>query len=304
MNDKKKNKKSSGSETANSNAEPTKLSRKKRILKITAWTAGSIFALLLLVVIFRDSLIKFSITRIGSWLTGVEITLDSFDTSLTEGTLHIKGLRVGNPPDFAKPQMVDLEELFVDIDMATLTSQEIVIETIQVTGLDVAAEFNKQSKFNVTMLADNLKRRFPPKEAENTEASAQETTANADKPALLLRNIDVEISLVMAHDLSGVSFPLPVRYSTTDLRIEPQTDSVSLIERLDYAANKLEEYCQACFNAGKLLISAGDEALETLKVGLDAGINSGKVVLDQSKDLLNKGKDIFDSAGNLFKNKK
>ena len=302
MNDKKKNKKSSAEESKKCDKQPKKQTPVKRILKISLWVLGGIFALLLLVVIFRDSLIKFGVTRIGSWLTGVEITMDSFDTSLSEGTLHLKGLQVANPQGFEQPLMVDLDELFVDIDPSTIFSKEIVIEEIRVSGLDVAAEFDKKSRFNVTTLTDNLQEHFPPEEKPAKEPPAEEPSDEpGTKPAILIRDIDVRLSLSMIHDLSGVSFPLPIAYSTTDLRIAPKEDSVPLIERIAMGAKKLEEYCQACFNAGQLLLSAGDEALEGLNAGLNAGIESGKVVIDQSKDLLNKGKGILDSAGSLFK---
>lgn len=311
MADKKKNKKSS-SENSSKNKPSKKTTVGKRILKVALWTFGAIFALLLLTVIFRDSLIKFGITRIGSWLTGVQITLDSFDTSLTKGTLHLKGLQVSNPPGFKQPLMVDLDELFVDVDLASLTSQEIVIEEIRVSGLDAAAEFDTGSRFNVTTLTNNLQKHFPPEETPANASAEAPAASPADdaseekqsKPAILIREIDVKLSLAMIHDLSGVSFPLPVAYSTTDLRIEPDEESVPLIERLAMAAHKLESYCQACFNAGQLLLSAGDEALEGLNAGLNSGLESGKVVIDQSKDLLNKGKGVLDTAGSWFKIKK
>jgi hypothetical protein len=312
MSDKKKNKKTSAEDSKKCDKQPKKQSLGKRILKISLWVFGGIFAILLLAVIFRDSLVKFGVTRIGSWLTGVEITMDSFDTSLSEGTLHLKGLQVANPQGFERPLMVDLDEVFVDLDPSTLLSKEIVIEEIRVSGLDVAAEFDKKSRFNVTTLTDNLQEHFPAEENPAKEAPAEEPAEDpTSKPAILIRNIDVRLSLSMIHDLSGVSFPLPVAYSTTDLRIAPEDDSEPLIEKLARAAKKLEEYCQACFNAGQLLLSAGDEAIEGLNAGLNAGIESGKVVIDQSKDLLNKGKGIldkskgiFDTAGDLFKSKK
>ena len=204
--------------------------------------------------------------------------------------------------------MVDLDELFVDVDLASLTSQEIVIEEIRVSGLDAAAEFDTGSRFNVTTLTDNLQKHFPPEETPaQTSADAPADDASErkqSKPAILIREIDVKLSLAMIHDLSGVNFPLPVAYSTTNLRIAPDEESVPLIERLAMAAHKLESYCQACFHAGQLLLSAGDEALEGLNAGLNSGLESGKVVIDQSKDLLNKGKGVLDSAGSWLKIKK
>ena len=113
----------------------------------------------------------------------------------------------------------------------------------------------------------------------------------------------------MIHDLSGATLPLPVSYSTTDLRIDPNEQSLPLVELLDSAAKTLENFCNACFNAGALLISAVAEAGETLKLGFDSSIKSGKEVFKQSGDAIKQGSDqvikhgknLFESAGKLFK---
>lgn len=342
MSDKEKKKKQKATEPEavdNKGRKKSKSSLAKRILKISAWTFGIIFAILFLVLIFRDSLIKFGVTRIGSWIAGVEISMDSFDTSLTAGTVHLKGLRVANPAGFERQNMVDLEEFFLDIDTASLFTKEIVIEEIRVAGLESNAEFNRDGKFNITTLTADLKRRFPPKEDAEAKNEEKEEEKPADapapsagkeekelKPVLLIRNINAKIKLSMIHDLSGASFVLPVSYSTTDLRIDPNEQSMPLVDILDAAAQALENFCQACFNAGSLLITAGAEAGETLKLGIDSGISAGQEaikqggkVLQQSgaaiiqggeslkkggDEVLKQGKDLFESAGKLFKRTK
>ncbi len=338
MSDKEKKKKQKSTEPETTDTKGEKKSKSplaKRILKITAWTFGVIFAILLLVLIFRDSLIKIGVTKVGSWIAGVEIAMDSFDTSLSEGTVHLKGLRVANPAGFERPNMVELEEFFLDIDVASLTTKEIVIEEIRVAGLDSNAEFNRDGKFNITTLTNDLKRRFPPKEETETKqeekpaddpAPSPEKEEKELKPVLLIRNIDAQVKLSMVHDLSGASFVLPVSYSTTDLRIDPNEQSMPLVDLLDAAAQALENFCQACFNAGSLLITAGQEAGETLKLGIDSGISAGQEAIKQggkvlqqggdallqggeaikqgSDELLKQGKNLFESAGSLFKSKK
>lgn len=315
--DKKKDKKSPENAAASNNSKDktAKHPLAKRILKITAWVFGVIVALLLLALIFRDSLIKFGVTKIGSWIAGVEISLDSIDTSLTKGTVHVKGLRVANPDGFERPNMVELEEFFLDIDPGTLTSQEIVIEDIRVAGLATTAEFDKKSRFNITTLTADLKKRFPPKE-EKEESAEEPEDPSAPKPALLIRNIDVKINLAMVHDLSGANFSLPVSYSTSDLSIDPNEQSTPLLEYLDSAAKALENFCQTCFDAGALVISAGAEAGEVLKLGIDSGIKTGTKVIKQGGEVikqggealkqggdkvLEQGKNLFESAGKLFK---
>ena len=266
----------------------------KKLFKIFAWTMGSIVVLLMLAVIFRDGLIKFGVTGIGSWVTGVEIALDSVDTSLSAGSVELQGLRIGNPGGFKRPNMLELEQLYVEVDLATLNSSELVINVLQVKNLEVTAEFSNKGRFNVTALTDNLKRRFPPQEKSTDDTDSREAVPPEKKKdvAVLIRDFAVNLKLNMVHDFSGASLVLPISYSKNDLRIAPDNDT-PWIEKLDAGARRFEEFCQSCFNAGALIVSAGVEAGEDLHETIKSGIKSGGNVLNQGKALWNSATDVF-----------
>ena len=310
MGKKEKSRKGGDKEKASVKPEKKRLSTGKKILKITAWSFGSLLAILLLLVIFRDPIIKFSVTSIGSWVTGVDIAMDDFDTSLFKGSATVKGLKVGNPAGFDEPNMLELEKFHADIDLGSLLTKEIVIEDIQVANLNLNAEFNRQSKFNVTTLTGNLKRRFPPEnddddDDDNDDPVPEKDSPEPEKPALLFKNINVSVKLSMVHDLSHANLGMPINYSETDLRIAPSDNETPLVIKLDKLATRFEDFCQTCFNAGALVISAGAEAGETLKSGVDSGLNAGKKVFDSGVDtgkkVMDGGKNIFKSATKLFK---
>ena len=273
----------------------------KKILKITGFTFAGIFAVLLLLVIFRDPIIKFGVTSIGSWVTGVEITLDEVDTSLTKGSATIKGLRVANPQGYERPHMLELEEFHADIDLSSLSTKEIVIEDIRINNLNFTAEFNKNGSFNVTELTGNLKKRFPPKEEDEEEPEEEKKSDTA----LLFKNIDVKVKLTLVHDFSHATLSMPVSYSKQNLRIAPEEESPTFVERLDEVAKHFESFCQACFNAGKFVITAGAEAGEMLKEAFSSGVDEGKKVIDGGKKVLDnsldRGKNLLDSATRIFK---
>ena len=235
----------------------------------------------------------------------MDISLEDLDTSLFKGSASIKGLRVGNPAGFDEPDMLVLENFNADIDISSLFTKEIVIEDLTVKGLVVTAEFSKQSKFNVTTLTGNLKKRFPPDpdEVEDAEEEApveavdDNEKTDSEDPTILLKNIDIAVRLSLVHDLSHATLSMPVSYSRTDLRLEPN-DDMPLVEQLDIIARKFEDFCQTCFNAGALVISAGAEAGESLKSGVNSGIDTGKKVIDGGIDT---GKSIWNSATKIFK---
>ena len=289
-----------------------KVSLAKKILKITGFSLAGIFAVLLLLVIFRDPIIKFGVTSIGSWITGVEITLEDFDTSLVKGSATVKGLRIANPKNFDRQYMLELGEFHADIDLGSLMTKEIVIEDIRVNDLNFTAEFDDKSSFNVTELTGNLKKRFPPEEDDvekndDDDITPDETTQEekSDDPSLLFKNIDVNIKLTLVHDFSHATLSMPVSYAKQDLRIAPNDDDVPFVEKLDALAKYFESFCQACFNAGAFVITAGEEAGEILKSGFSAGVDGGKKVFDGGKKVINGGidggKSLFKSATKLFK---
>ena len=281
----------------------------KRILKISAWTLSSLLAVLVLLFIFRDPVIKFGVTSIGSWVTGVEIELDSIVTKL-DGSVHLKGLRVGNPNGFALPEMVDLEEFNLKIDIPSLTSQEIIIENLEVKNLLFTAEFDKKTNFNVTTLVKNLEQRFPPPaeppadDSKTNEPDTQEQSEadSAPQQAVMIRNLAVSIKLILAHDLSGAELTAPISYSTTDLQVVDDGKE-HWTKKLADAAAELESWCKACFNAGEFIVTAGMEAVEGIGNVLKDGFNSGKKVLEGGKKVLDGGKNLFNSATDIFRKK-
>ena len=306
--DKSQWKNSADKKTQNSKG---KVSLVKKILKITGFTFAGILAVLILLVLFRDPIIKFGVTSIGSWITGVEITLEDLDTSLTEGSATVKGLRIANPKGFEHPYMLELGEFHADIDLGSLTTKEIIIEDIRVDDLNLTAEFDDNSSFNVTELTGNLKKRFPPKEDDiekddDDDITPDETTPEekSDDLALLFKNIDVDVKLTLVHDFSNATLSMPVTYAKQDLRIAPN-DDVPLVEKFDAMAKYFESFCQACFNAGAFVITAGEEAGEIFKSGFSAGVDGGKKVFDGGKkvidDGINSGKGLLNSATKLFK---
>ena len=290
-----------------------KSSLAKRILKISAWIFGSLFALILLLIIFRDPVIKYGVTTIGSWATGVDISLESLDTSLFNGTVNLKGLRVSNPKDFKRPDMLTLEEFDFALEVPTLFSNEIVINKLIVKNIIFTAEFDRKSNFNLSVIADNIQKRFapekpapapeetpekntPPPETPEEDSSTRETpeeNPQSTKPAILIRELALSAKLILQDDRTTLSLSTPFNYSTRDMRINQQDDDTHWTTKMVYYTRKFEEWCKACFEAGGFIMAAGVEAWEGATDVFKRGVDSGKRVL-------NGGKSLFDSTRSLF----
>lgn len=136
----------------------------KLVLKIFLWCLVSIFAIALLLLIFIEPILKFSVTTIGSKVTGSNITLDSVELSLSRGIFKIVNLKVGNPENFDSPGMLELGTFFTSWDNKSLLTKKIIIHDIEVRQLHVTAEVNESGKLNFLALAE----KFAPKDAGKT----------------------------------------------------------------------------------------------------------------------------------------
>ena len=90
-----------------------KRSRAVRIARAVGWTLAGLLVFILLLLIFRDFVITRAITGVGGWLTGTKITLEKFETSLSEGDVRITNLRISNPDGYARPNLLELDSFYI-----------------------------------------------------------------------------------------------------------------------------------------------------------------------------------------------
>ena len=128
----------------------------KLILKIFLWCFGSIIALFLLLWAFINPFLKFSITTVGSGVTGLDITLDNIELSLAHGTFKIINLKVSNPEKFDAPSMLELGTFYTSWKNSSLLTKKIIIHNIEVRNLLVTAEVNESGKLNFLALAEKF----------------------------------------------------------------------------------------------------------------------------------------------------
>ena len=168
----------------------------KKILKWTGIVCGVFFLLLLLVILFRDSIIKAYLPKYLSSMIGVKVEVADVDTSLFKGTLRVKGITVANPDGYSKDKKaLALKELYVKIDVGSLFTKKVVIEEIRLTGLAVNVESHKllallnEKECNLMAIVENYKRLNPPKEKK-------ESSEEKSKTKVVVRLLKIEKSSV------------------------------------------------------------------------------------------------------------
>ncbi len=119
-----------------------------------------LLALVLGVVMFvvvgqLDKIVVATVEKVGTKTLGVEVTLNAAEISLKSGSGTLKGLRIANPEGFSADFAFELDEVGLDLNLATVTSDEVVVESVVVDGARILFE-EKGGRINLQELLNNV----------------------------------------------------------------------------------------------------------------------------------------------------
>ena len=127
-----------------------------------------------------NALIKKQIEQIGSRVTEQSVTVKQVDMKLLKGAGTIKGLVLANPEKYTSPSAFSLNEITLDINLQSLTSELIVIDQITIDKPEAVVEFLENGGANVKDILDAIKK--------NTASSATvEKETDTGKPEPVIR---------------------------------------------------------------------------------------------------------------------
>ena len=109
----------------------------KKFLKGICWLVVVLAVLAVLAVVFLDRVVLHGFNAAVPAVLGVDASLGSARIHALKGYASLKDLHVGNPEGFKTAGIFDLGEVTVDVDMSSLASDTIVIDTIKVVGAEV-----------------------------------------------------------------------------------------------------------------------------------------------------------------------
>jgi hypothetical protein len=79
-----------------------------------------------------DTIVKAAIEKYGSEITGTKVSVGSVDISLKTGRGTIRDVEVHNPKGFSSGVVFRLGEITVDIDVASLNKDPVVVERVTI----------------------------------------------------------------------------------------------------------------------------------------------------------------------------
>lgn len=259
------------------------MARKKRnfLVRWILFLAGLLilvlFTLFLVGIIWVGPLVKKAVETYGPEALGAEVKVEEVDISLFSGVAKVRGLVVGNPEGFREPHALEMEDFRLDLKLASLRSDTIVIDDVLIRKPVITYEKHKGTtnlerlQENATRWAEKLSKDKEDKEPKKViikRLRIQEATVRVKLPhlpAVPIKLADIERTNIGEDKPEGQNFG----HATKEVL-------ASLTTNVSGAVN----------NAGDAIEKAAKEALKAGKnVGQDV-LDAGGKVLDDAGDKL------------------
>jgi hypothetical protein len=125
----------------------------RRTLLTTAAAVAAVIVVGVVVIVVRlNGTVQRAIEERGSALTGTAVHVDAVAIELGAGRARLQGLTVANPPGFAGPNALALGEVEIRLDVLSLLSEPLVIDTARVIGPHVFYEVNADGVANINVI--------------------------------------------------------------------------------------------------------------------------------------------------------
>ncbi len=172
------------------------------------WQKVLIIAVVVIIALgaLKNIIIQAAITTVGSNVVGAKIHLQHFSLNFFSQKIHMKGLKVYNPPGFPNEPFVDIPEIRVDADVPALLSGKIHLRYVVFNLKEMIVVKDKEGKMNV----DSLKViEDQKKAAEEAKKSKKEEPKNpAPELALQIDELKLNVERVILKDYSKSEEPV------------------------------------------------------------------------------------------------
>jgi hypothetical protein len=160
--------------------------------------------------LFVDTIVGAAIERATAGALGVQARVGFARLSLLDGDLHLRRLRVANPPGFEEPHFITVREIEVEADPRRLRDPVVEIPLISFDGVDVALE-RADRRSNYETILENMG------SFEKDETPATPTDTGRRYVVRLLRIRDVT-ARVEWNDMAAKQTKLDLEIPQIDVR--------------------------------------------------------------------------------------
>ena len=158
---------------------------------------------LFVLVINLDSFIAGGIEKFGTAATGTGVTIEDVSVSIFSGNLSLDGLEVKNPEGFVNPHAFKFEKFAVDIDLASLGTDTIVINSIIIKDIRIAYELSTGGS-NLDRIQKNVEK-YTGADKKSTESAPTEDPAKTEGDEAPQKNIIIKKFIIDGGEIAVAS---------------------------------------------------------------------------------------------------
>ena len=263
----------------------------------------TIFWLLLLLIIavvvayyYLGSLVKEAINRYVPPITGTTASVEHVDLSLLQGSIEIRGLKIGNPKGFSSNNIFALGSVKVKFDPRSVLTDKIVINSVLISGTKVSAELKNLYSLdsNVSALQKNVEKYIGSSD-KKAPAKTEKKSAAKDSSGkkVVIKDLKIQnTELSLGASGQTITLPLP-NIHKTGIGEEKKSKSMAEIfaDILDMLSiESLKGVASAATDLAKKVASG---AKDLVAGGVDAVSKGASAVTDTAKGAVDGIKGLF-----------
>jgi len=129
---------------------------KKLFLIVAAVVAVGLVALVVILALSLDSIVKRGVESVGPQITGTEMKLQSVNLSPFSGSGTLKGFLIGNPEGYKTSSAIKVGETSVGVRPKSVLSDKIHVTHVRVVGPEITFEGTLGTKNNLGKIMENV----------------------------------------------------------------------------------------------------------------------------------------------------
>ena len=278
----------------------------KKTLKIVLWTIVIIIAIPLILVatlpLWLGPIARPALNELAPTLLKADFNVGKLYFNPYTCNFLLGDVRIGNPEGFLGGDAITIGKVAVDVDTASLASEVIVVENVEVCDFSIALQKNDAGKDNLTVLKENAIGETS-SDAGDADPSVAESAEQAGEQAGKEEsriNRKIIINHFLFKNVSGKFGPVPFRIPTVELKDIGKDSGGYDLDNLYVAV--LEEFVASVVSSasdlGSFLGDGAGKAVDAIKdlKNVDFGA-AGDAVKDAGEKL----KDVGKSLKGIFK---
>lgn len=119
----------------------------KFLMKTILWIVAIVLVVILTIPLWISPVVCGVANKVAPGITKTDFHLGTFKLNPYTGRLVVGDLQLGNPTNFSEKNAVDLAQLEVKVDVASLFGKKIRVELVDIGALQVYAAFPKADNF-------------------------------------------------------------------------------------------------------------------------------------------------------------